>query len=194
MEFTQENITKLPYKHCLVFASNESGIHGSGSAETALKHFGAIMCRGFGPMNRSFAIPTKDWRIRTLPIFTIQFYVDRFIEYAKIHEDITFHVTKIGCGHAGYTPKDIAPLFINAMNLKNIILPKEFWEINRPNSSKFSVSDDVLTPYGKGYISQDKDCDNIYGVTIIYPSGEGYVFPGSTISVHESNLEKIERS
>ena len=41
---------------------------------------------------------------------------------------MTFLVTRIGCGIAGFTPAEIAPLFANAVNVENIHLPQDFWE------------------------------------------------------------------
>jgi hypothetical protein len=38
-----------------------------------------------------------------------------------------FLVTEVGCGLAGYHPKDIAPLFAFAVGVENIYLPKRFW-------------------------------------------------------------------
>jgi hypothetical protein len=59
---------------------------------------------------------------------TIQPYVDDFLAYAKEHPDQTFLVTPIGCGIAGFTPDEIAPLFRDAINIDNIHLPKSFWD------------------------------------------------------------------
>lgn len=60
---------------------------------------------------------------------TIKPYADRFIEFARQNENLTFYVTKIGCGIAGFTIAEIAPLFRAALNVKNIRLPREFVEI-----------------------------------------------------------------
>lgn len=109
-----------------VFGSNESGIHGAGAAKDARVFFGATMHQGFGPSGRSFAIPTKDWLLVTLELKAIGAYIKRFIEYAKIHKKVNFHVTEIGCGLAGYRPSDIAPYFIEAKALNNVLLPKSF--------------------------------------------------------------------
>ena len=45
----------------------------------------------------------------------------------KDHPNMIFLVTEIGCGLAGYKPKDIAPLFKGVENLKNVKLPERFW-------------------------------------------------------------------
>lgn len=111
-----------------VFGSNEAGIHGAGAARYAM-YFGAHIGGSFGMHGSSFAIPTKDWRIQTLPLDHIGFYVSRFIDFAKHVPDLVFLVTPIGCGLAGYQPKDIAPLFKEAMSVENIHLPQSFWDI-----------------------------------------------------------------
>lgn len=83
------------------------------------------MYQGFGHFGQSFAIPTKDKKIRTLPLSSIQTYVNIFLQYAKLHPELEFLLTRIGCGLAGYSDKEIAPLFKNEI-LPNIIYPKEW--------------------------------------------------------------------
>lgn len=97
-----------------VFGSNEAGIHGAGAAKTALDHYGAIYGKSYGHYGDSFAIPTKDVLIETLPLERIEMYVQGFLAYAKGHKKIKFQITAIGCGLAGYRDKDIAPLFSGA--------------------------------------------------------------------------------
>jgi hypothetical protein len=104
-----------------VFGSNLAGRHGKGAALTAYRKHGAIYGQGVGMQGNSFAIPTKDENLNTLPVNKIAKYVDKFINYAALNPDLTFQVTRIGCGLAGYEDSDIAPLFINAPS--NCILP-----------------------------------------------------------------------
>lgn len=129
MKFTPDVITSLKPNEVFVFGSNESGIHGAGAARAAMK-FGAIYGLGFGKIGQTFAIPTKDWKINTLPLDVIKFYVERFIEYTESYPQYTFLVTPIGCGLAGYTVEEIAPLFERVWRYcalyENIILPKSF--------------------------------------------------------------------
>jgi hypothetical protein len=129
MRYTPENITKLGVDEIFVFGSNESGFHGAGGARYAYDYFEARYGMGFGMMSHSFALPTKDWEIKTLPLPMISFYVNRFVAFAKLHPELTFLVTKIGMGLAGLTLQEVAPLFEQAKNLSNIILPREFWEV-----------------------------------------------------------------
>lgn len=97
-----------------VFGSNLAGRHGKGAALDALKHHGAMYHCGFGIQGNSYAIPTKDYEIRTLPLDQIEYHVKKFIEYAKAHPEADFNVTRIGCGLAGYTDSQIAPFFKDA--------------------------------------------------------------------------------
>jgi hypothetical protein len=95
-----------------VFGSNEGGYHGKGAALTAKRKYGAMQGVGIGPMGQSYAIPTVGWRIGDrLPFEVVEFYVQRFIVFARINPEHNFQVTRIGCGLAGFYDKDIAPLF-----------------------------------------------------------------------------------
>lgn len=107
-----------------VFGSNLAGRHGKGAAAYARTYKGAIYGQGHGRQGNSYGIPTKDYNIRTLPVQTIKQYVDTFVNYAKANTHETFEVTRIGCGLAGYSDADIAPLFKDAPN--NCVLPKEW--------------------------------------------------------------------
>jgi len=126
MEYTPDNITKLEPNQVFVFGSNQSGRHGKGAAKTALK-WGAIWGQAEGPQGRTYGIPTKDYSVRrTLSILEIKPYVDTFIEYASYHPNTIFLVTEIGCGLAKLDPKNVAPLFREATNYSNIVLPRRF--------------------------------------------------------------------
>lgn len=127
---TPEEITILKPFEIFVFGSNESGFHGAGAAHTAYTKFGAKYGLGFGHSGMTFAIPTKSFYIRgVLSLEDIGFYVKRFIHFAKINPKLKFYVTQIGCGIAGYTPEEIAPLFKEGVRYKNIYLPETFWKV-----------------------------------------------------------------
>lgn len=97
-----------------VFGSNLAGRHGKGAALAAAKWYGAKTGEGVGPMGTSWAIPTKDKNLQTLPLDTIKTYVNTFLAYAKHNHDRLFLVTAIGCGLAGYKHEQIAPMFKDA--------------------------------------------------------------------------------
>lgn len=95
-----------------VFGSNLAGIHGAGAARHAFDRHGAIWGEGIGRHGDSYAIPTKDRKIVSLSTTAIRMFVDDFIKYAIDNQNLTFKVTQIGCGLAGFTAADIAPMFI----------------------------------------------------------------------------------
>ena len=116
---TPEFITELQPGEIFVFGSNLRGMHGGGAAYAAYRKFGAIMGQGVGLQGQSYAIPTMQGGVET-----IRPYVNEFIEFAKAHPELTFLVTRIGCGIAGFTDEEIFPLFEAAHNIDNIVLPE----------------------------------------------------------------------
>lgn len=120
-DYTPDKITELREDEVFVFGSNLEGMHGGGAAYAAFKKFGAVMGCGVGHCGQSYAIPTMQGGIET-----IKPYVDDFIGYAKANPDLFFYVTRVGCGIAGFKDEDIAPLFIDAIEVENICLPKAF--------------------------------------------------------------------
>ncbi len=113
--------------YIFVFGSNLAGRHGKGAALNARQFHGAIYGQGVGRQGNSYAIPTKDYKIQTLPLSIINSYVLNFIQYAKANPDLYFFVTRIGCGLAGYDDAEISPMFQNAPN--NCELPLT-WRTN----------------------------------------------------------------
>lgn len=108
-------------KEIFVFGSNLAGRHGKGAALTAFKQYGAVYGQGQGLQGNSYAIPTKDENIKTLPLNRIRKYVEQFIRFAQLNPEMTFKVTAIGTGLAGYDESEIAPMFVKAP--LNCILP-----------------------------------------------------------------------
>jgi hypothetical protein len=126
---TPEEITKLKEKEIFVFGSNEGGYHSKGAAKQAMT-WGAIWRQAAGLQGKTYGIPTKDKSIRRiLTIDEIKKYVDDYIQFAKRNPEYIFLTTAIGCGLAKYKPKDIAPLFEEAIPVENIYLPEKFWKI-----------------------------------------------------------------
>ncbi len=120
MNFTPEMIERLQPNEVFVFGSNINGQHCSGAARTAYE-LGAVWGKGVGIQGCSYAIPTMQGDMNIL-----QLYVDDFIDYVFTHPDLMFLVTRVGCGIAGYKDNQIAPLFANALKLKNITMPYTF--------------------------------------------------------------------
>lgn len=127
MKYSPEIIKELKPNEIFVFGSNLSGHHKSGAAKAAMEKFGAVWGIGSGLQGQSYAIPTTSGNIET-----IKTYVDKFIEFAKANKNLTFLVTRIGCGHVGFKDEDIAPLFQEALGVSNILLPKSFADLIEP--------------------------------------------------------------
>lgn len=117
-------ITHLSENEVFVFGSNRAGRHGRGAALTALRKFGAKRGQGIGLMGQSYGIPTKGRKLEVLTLEEIRVQVQRFLRFATSNPELRFLVTAIGCGLAGYNPKQIAPMFRNAPS--NVVLPPEF--------------------------------------------------------------------
>ena len=122
--FTPENIKTLKEGEIFVFGSNLDGAHGGGAAAAAVRYFGAIWGQGVGMQGQCYAIPTMHGGVGV-----IKPYVDEFIEYARQHSELTFLVTRIGCGIAGFKDEQMAPLFKDCLTLENVVLPKTFFDI-----------------------------------------------------------------
>ncbi|MCX4291516.1 MAG: hypothetical protein OSJ36_06995 [Odoribacter sp.] len=120
---TPEYIRRLSDSEIFVFGSNLAGHHDGGAARIAKEDFGTIYGQGVGLQGKSYAIPTMQGGIDT-----IKPYVDEFIEFALSHRELKFLVTKIGCGIAGFSVSEIAPLFQKCTEIENVYLPIEFWE------------------------------------------------------------------
>jgi len=114
-----------------VFGSNLAGIHGAGAAKFAYAFKGAVKYVGYGLRDKSFALPTKDEKIKTLPLNRINYYVNQFKTFCIEHPELPFQVTRIGCGLAGYKDQQIAPMFKNFPD--NCFFPLEWKEYNFNN-------------------------------------------------------------
>lgn len=151
MEFTPENLGKLPDDGVFVFGSNTDGNHWGGAAYTALKCFGAVNGQAEGPQGQSYAIPTVEYAlIDTESRFpksvaekvsreALLEAFDRFILYTSQYPELRFYVTKIGCGIAGWSIEEVAAAFAEALASflvplpDNIVWPQEFYEILHRN-------------------------------------------------------------
>lgn len=130
-EYTPERISELKENEIFVFGSNLAGAHVGGAARLAYEQFGAVWGEGIGLHGQTYAIPTMQGGIGT-----IKPYADAFIRFAKEHPRLTFLVTRIGCGIAGFRDEEMALLFSDAMDVDNIILPKEFVENISPDGER----------------------------------------------------------
>lgn len=124
MHTAPDYITELREDEIFVFGSNLAGMHGGGAARLAMQRFGAVWGQGVGLQGHSYAIPTMQGGVET-----IRPYVDEFTAFARQHPQLKFLVTEIGCGIAGFSVEQIAPLFAQAKELENVYLPQRFWMV-----------------------------------------------------------------
>lgn len=121
---THRFIQSLDKNEIFVFGSNLAGSHGGGAARIAWQKFGAEWGKGVGLFGQTYAIPTMHGGVED-----IKPYVDEFISFARLHPEYHFLVTRIGCGIAGFKDEEMAPLFSDCADLKNVSLPDSFWKV-----------------------------------------------------------------
>jgi len=132
-DFTPDHITQLAPNEIFTFGSNRAGRHGAGAARTALK-WGAVYGHGEGLMGQTYALPTKDERLRTLALGEISIHIGRYLKCAEQHPDLVFLTTEVGCGLAALIPAEVAPLFYAFPIPANVVLPRSFAQF-APNAS-----------------------------------------------------------
>ena len=214
-EYTPERISELKANEIFVFGSNLAGSHGGGAARLAYERFGAVWGQGVGLQGQSYGLPTMHGGVEA-----IKPYVDEFIRFAKQHPKQKFLVTKIGCGIAGFYVEEIAPLFRDAIDVENIILPEDFVEVlsrtqsnKRPSIITWDPEKDFLEKY-HALMERVKDGDQVayYQVkelrakefrnTIeivnqghyVTENGEDYVFPDDSVMMHNTVFYECEIS
>ena len=115
-----------------VFGSNLLGVHGAGAALFAAQHCGAQYKVGEGLTGHAYALPTCDVPGSPLSLSRIELAVERFKIVARNNPNKTFFMTRVGCGIAGFTDDQIAPLFVGSSS--NIIFPPEWAAYLRPTT------------------------------------------------------------
>ena len=173
--FTPDFIESLGENEVFVFGSNLNGVHAGGASLMALRNFGAEWGQAEGPQGQSYAIPTD---IRGEAVDNVSAYlkkhIDTFIAYAKDHPDKIFFVTKVGCGNAGFDEEFIAPFFKEALNLKNVRLPREFVDI-------LSAKEDA----------EDDGTQRIYNLIILDESGSMQTIEKQAVSGLNETFQTI---
>lgn len=118
-----DNIKSLESNEIFVFGSNANGFHGGGAAAFAMHKFGAIWGQGEGLQGQCYAIPTMEG------MDNMKAAIERFTQFADQHSELRFLVTRVGCGVAGYSVREVAPLFKGCISLENVALPSDFWDV-----------------------------------------------------------------
>lgn len=161
--YTPDYIDRLLSNQIFVFGSNTLGYHTGGASGMARKKFGAVWGQKEGLQGQCYAIPVdygkgirKDTEVKTA--------VERFIAFAKENENLFFLVTRIGCGLGGYRDDEMAQFFKDALQVKNICLPKSFvnalngremdYDLNRfvkAQDTEFYTFSDALNEIKEGH-------------------------------------------
>lgn len=123
-----------------VFGSNQAGRHGRGAARYARQFFDAATGVGEGPSGAAYGIPTKDTHLKVLSLDVIDSAIARFAVYARQHPRTRFQITRIGCGFAGYSDEQIAPLFEAARLPDNCFLSGRWVSRSRPELMRVVVA------------------------------------------------------
>lgn len=141
------HVTTLKENEIFVFGSNlcTAPKEVAGAAHAA-RFFGSNETHALGFCGSTYAIPTKDSWLRTLPIKQIHDFVQDFLDAAEALDGKRFLVTAIGCGLAGLTPWQVAPMFRRAVQMTNVALPVEFWRVLADSGVTVPVSSHILHP------------------------------------------------
>lgn len=133
--YTPESIDKLRPAEVFVFGANRNGDHYGGAAHVAHERFGAKWGVGEGLTGRSYALPTLDESMRRVSLGDLEESFRKLIACAEAHPDLTFLLTKVGCGIAGWDVDEVGDALWRAAKgyysdgtprLRNIVLPREF--------------------------------------------------------------------
>lgn len=126
MRTTPENITELAPNEIFVYGSNTAGRNGKGAALTAKKLFGAKQGEGKGFTGRCYALPTLDGNLKQLSDSALFANVADFLDAADANPDLTFLLTRVGCGLAGYSEDYIKSVFNEFADMwpPNVIKPE----------------------------------------------------------------------
>lgn len=135
--FTPEFIDELKENEVFVFGSNLNGNHYGGAARIAYERFGAEWGVGEGYTGQSYALPTLNEDMERVTIEELEDSFAKMINYADDNRQLTFFVTKVGCGIAGWDIEEVREAFWNGVRQvspdanwngipTNVIIPKEF--------------------------------------------------------------------
>lgn len=135
---TPEIITELLPNEVIIVGTNTKGIHGAGLALEAKNKWGLIPGVSMGLCGQSYGIITKDLDLFPIKGNTMDYYrmilemiewqINTLYRFANFRKDLTFYVTKIGCGLGGFTIDEIKSIFSDLPYTKpnNVCLPIEF--------------------------------------------------------------------
>ena len=146
---TLENVTELKTNEVFVFGSNLAGNHLAGAAKLANEKFGAELGIAEGLTGQCYAFPTLTEKLNKREISDLQQSTNALLQFVNENKDKYFIITEVGCGIAGYSHEEIAPLFKAFFPLANVSLPLSFLEII--GIKGYKAFDSGMTCKGKKY-------------------------------------------
>ena len=152
--FTPDYIDRLLPNQIFVFGSNTLGYHTGGASGTARKKFGAVWGQAEGLQGQSYAIPV-DFGKGIRKDIEVKASVEKFIAFAKENERLFFFVTRIGCGIGGYRDDEMAQFFKEALDVRNICLPKSFVDVLKGGEMSFDLDRFVKAQESEMYTYAD---------------------------------------
>lgn len=109
-----------------VFGSNLLGIHGAGAAAYARLQLGAEAGVGEGLTGRSYALPTCYRPGEPVTLQELAVYMYNFFNFADDHPELTFFLSKVGCGIAGFDEHDVAYIVHELLPPANVHIPPDW--------------------------------------------------------------------
>ena len=121
-----------------VFGSNPEGRHGKGAAKVAVESFGAVYGQGEGLQGHSYALPTKDLRIkenngfRSISEKDIVANISKMYECARQNPDRQFMVAYTNAPEEttlnGYSGREMAAMFLAAGSFPENVRFSSAWK------------------------------------------------------------------
>lgn len=115
-------ITSLQPHERFVFGSNLAGRHAGGAARQAFDQFGAEWGVGEGLTGQCYAFPTLNQELQRMAYENLVQSRDVFYRCAAAHPELTFLMTAVGTGIAGYSEEAMRSLFRNPPI--NVVVPE----------------------------------------------------------------------
>lgn len=152
------NVTSLKPNQVFVFGSNPEGKHGKGAAKAAVDNFGAVYGQGEGIQGQSYALPTKDLRVKennslkSISPEVITSSIKKLYEIANQNPIKEFLVSDYsGTNLNGYTGQEMADMFNAAGPIpSNIVFNENFDKLisEKPTAVR---TENSYQYYGKPY-------------------------------------------
>ena len=113
--YTPERISVLRENEIFVFGSNLLGHHMGGAARTARRVFNAEMGVAEGLTGQAYALPTLGEDMRRVAPEALRASLERLLRFALEHQKLTFYLTEVGCGIAGWPVETVRDLLWEAV-------------------------------------------------------------------------------